>query len=357
MGCGHYLPPRTRWRDAFKPTIPAMTTMLIPAAFPTDSMPVLRSVKCPLGAGAPRGQGATDGGHRMAYWEWNDTGNPAHPHVVLCVHGLTRQGRDFDTLARRLSRFARVICPDVVGRGQSDWLADPAGYAVPLYAADMLALISQLHGEAPIETLDWVGTSMGGLIGLAICGQPSLPLPVPVRKLVLNDVGPALEWSALERIGKYVGMPLRFVSVDEGAAAMWQLSSSFGPHSAEEWRALSEPMLRALDGDDADFADHLGGGFALHYDPAIGEPFRAMTQESALQSESVLWSLYDAITAETLLLRGEQSDLLSPATAQAMSMRGPRARLQTFAGVGHAPTLVAQAQSQVVVDFLLGSPA
>ena len=293
----------------------------------------------------------------MAYREWNQTGDPAHPHVVLCVHGLTRQGRDFDALATRLSRFARVICPDVVGRGQSDWLADPAGYAVPLYAADMLALLAQLHAEAPIQTLDWVGTSMGGLIGLAVCGQAALPLPVAVRKLVLNDVGPALEWPALERIGRYVGMPLRFASVEEGAAAMWQLSSSFGPHSPEEWLALSRPMLRPLDHHDAAFADRAGGGFALHYDPAIGEPFRAMTQEAALHSEAVLWQLYDAVAADTLLLRGEDSDLLSAATALAMSKRGPRARVETIAGVGHAPTLVAQGQSQMVVDFLVGSSA
>jgi len=293
----------------------------------------------------------------MAYWEWNATGNPAHPHVILCVHGLTRQGRDFDVLARRLSRFARVVCPDVVGRGRSDWLSTPDGYAVPLYAADMLALLAQLHADAPIETLDWVGTSMGGLIGLAVCGQPGLPLPVPARKLVLNDVGPALQWPALERIGRYVGQPLRFATVDEGARKMWELSSSFGPHSPEAWLALSEPMLRAVDAFDADHAAHPQGGFALHYDPAIGLPFRAMTEEVAVQSEAILWSLYDAITADTLLLRGADSDLLSHDGAQAMTKRGPRARLVEFAGVGHAPTLVAPEQSQVVVDFLLDPPA
>ena len=120
----------------------------------------------------------------MAYWEWNATGDPQHPHVIVCVHGLTRQGRDFDVLAQRLSHQARVVCPDVAGRGHSDWLADPMAYQVPQYAADMLALLAQLHQEAPIATLDWVGTSMGGLIGMAIAGQPGLPLPAPVRRLV-----------------------------------------------------------------------------------------------------------------------------------------------------------------------------
>ncbi len=313
----------------------------------TASAPVLRFVDCPSAPGAPRGETATGGGHRMAYWEWNGTGDPRHPHVVLCVHGLTRQGRDFDALAARLAQHARVICPDVAGRGHSDWLAAPDAYAVPTYAADMLALLAQVHADAPIATLDWVGTSMGGLIGIAVCGQPPLALPVPVRKLVLNDVGPALQWPALERIGRYVGAPARFDSLQAGADALWDMSSSFGPHTAEAWRALSEPMLRALD----------DGGFALHYDPAIGEPFRAMTPEFAAQSEAVLWTLYDAIRADTLLLRGAVSDLISAETADEMSRRGPCARVVSFDGVGHAPTLVDIAQSGVVADFLLGPAA
>lgn len=283
--------------------------------------------------------------HRMAYWEWNRTGNPRHPHVVVCVHGLTRQGRDFDVLARRLSAHARVICPDVVGRGRSDWLADAAGYQVPVYAADMLALLAQLHAQAPISTLDWVGTSMGGLIGMAISGQPGLPLPAPVRRLVLNDVGPVLEWAALRRIGSYVGQPVHFKSQQQAADALWAISSSFGPHTPAQWLELSRPMLRA-DGQ---------GGFTLHYDPAIAVPFRSLTEEGAQAGEAALWRLYDQITAQVLLLRGAQSDLLSPATAQAMARRGPRAQLVEFAGVGHAPTLVAEDQVLAVADFLLRS--
>jgi pimeloyl-ACP methyl ester carboxylesterase len=283
--------------------------------------------------------------HRMAYWEWNRTGNPRHPHVVVCVHGLTRQGRDFDVLARRLSAHARVICPDVVGRGRSDWLADAVGYQVPVYAADMLALLAQLHAQAPISTLDWVGTSMGGLIGMAISGQPGLPLPAPVRRLVLNDVGPVLEWAALRRIGSYVGQPVHFKSQQQAADALWAISSSFGPHTQAQWLELSRPMLRA-DGQ---------GGFTLHYDPSIAVPFRSLTEEGAQAGEAALWRLYDQITAQVLLLRGAQSDLLSPATAQAMARRGPRAQLVEFAGVGHAPTLVAEDQVLAVADFLLRS--
>ena len=286
--------------------------------------------------------------HRMAYWEWNATGNPAHPHVVLCVHGLTRQGRDFDTLARALSRHARVICPDVVGRGHSDWLDDPAGYQIPVYAGDMLALLAHLHQEAPLQTLDWVGTSMGGLIGMAVCGHPGLPLPVPVRRLVLNDVGPVLEWDALERIGQYLGAPVRFASVEEGAAALWNTSSSFGPHTPEQWLELSRPMLRRPEG---------SNDWGMHYDPAIAGPFRSLQRGAAVEGEAQLWQLYDQITAQTLLLRGAESDLLSPATAQAMAQRGPGPEVREFAKVGHAPTLMAPDQVAAVCDFLLAAPA
>ncbi|PKO42217.1 MAG: alpha/beta hydrolase [Betaproteobacteria bacterium HGW-Betaproteobacteria-3] len=296
--------------------------------------PLLNHVHCP----------DASGGHRMAYWQW---GNPTAAHVVVCVHGLSRQGRDFDVLAQALVARAggalRVVCPDVAGRGQSEWLKDPMGYQVPHYAADMLALIAQLHAQAPVEALDWVGTSMGGLIGLAVCGQPGLPLPVPVRRLVLNDVGPVIEWQALVRIGTYLGHTGRFASVQQAADAMWAISSSFGPHTPAQWLALSEPMVRP----------HPEGGVTLHYDPAIAMPFRTVTAESAAQGEAALWQLYDAVTAQTLLLRGADSDLLSPATAQAMTQRGPRARLVEFAGVGHAPTLVASDQVTAVQGFLL----
>ena len=283
----------------------------------------------------------------MAYWQW---GNPAAAHVVVCVHGLSRQGRDFDTLAATLvdkaNRDIRVICPDVVGRGESDWLKDAMGYQIPTYAADMLALLGQLHVESPISTLDWVGTSMGGLIGMVVCGQPGLPLPVPVHKLVLNDVGPAIEWLSIVRIGMYLGAPITFDSVQQGADAMWAISKGFGPHTPEQWLALSVPMLRLV-------SDAPGSKLRMHYDPALAVPFKQASEESTLQNEKKLWQLYDHIKAQTLLLRGAQSDLLSPATAQAMGQRGPKARLVEFAGVGHAPTLMAADQVAAVAGFLL----
>ncbi len=289
--------------------------------------PTLHHIHCP----------DTAQGHNMAYWQW---GSPTASHVVLCVHGLTRQGRDFDVLAQALCARApeavRVVCPDVVGRGQSDWLKDPMGYQVPFYAADLQALVRHL---AP-ATLDWVGTSMGGLIAMA--ASPGLN----IRRLVLNDVGPVLEWQALQRIAIYLGQPLRFNTVEEAAQAMWMISSSFGPHTADQWLALSKPMLKpATDGQ---------GGYVLHYDPSIALPFRAMTQESVAQGEAALWQLYDQIQARTLITRGALSDLLSPETALAMTQRGPKARLVEFLGVGHAPTFVPPDQVQVASDFLLG---
>jgi pimeloyl-ACP methyl ester carboxylesterase len=298
------------------------------------------------------------GGHRMACWQWGDAQSA---NVVLCVHGLTRQGRDFDVLAQSIVARAggdvRVVCPDVVGRGESDWLADPNGYQVPLYAADMLALLAKLQADHALARLDYVGTSMGGLIGLVLAGSPSLPLPAPIRRLVLNDVGPTIDAGALQRIGLYLGNVGRFASLQEAADAMWAISQSFGPHTPDEWLALSRRMIapasrRTADGTAKQPGDAADAPCVLHYDPAIAVAFRAITPEAAAQGEAALWSLYDAIRTETLLTRGAQSDLLSHDTAQAMTQRGPKARLVEFAGVGHAPTFVKPDQVAAVTSFL-----
>ena len=283
-------------------------------------------------------------GHRMAYWEWG----PVHAsHVVLCVHGLSRQGRDFDVLAQALvdrsDGAVRVICPDVVGRGKSEWLADPMGYQVPTYATDMFTLMA--HLKPTTQVLDWVGTSMGGLIGLAVCGQTQFPLPVPLRRLVLNDVGPVIQWDSIVRIGQYLGRVVQFESLQQAAEAMWAVSTTFGPHTPAQWLELSRSMVKPVPGS--------ANAVTLHYDPAIAVPFGTMTQDSATQGEAVLWQLYDAIAAKTLLLRGAQSDLLSAQTARLMIERGPKARLVEFAGVGHAPTLIAADQVDAVTQFLL----
>jgi pimeloyl-ACP methyl ester carboxylesterase len=273
--------------------------------------------------------------HRMAYWEWGDANNT---RVLICVHGVSRQGRDFDTLAREMSGEYRVVCPDVVGRGKSDALADPQGYQIPAYVADMVTLLARLDAQ----TVHWVGTSMGGLIGLGLASLPQSP----IERLVLNDVGPTIQFEAIARIAAYLGQPLRWRNEDEAADYLLSISAGFGPHTREQWMALTRPMLKA-DGEGDERR------FKLHYDPAIAVPFKSITPELAAAGEAMTWRAFDAIRCPTLLLRGAQSDLLSHETALAMTQRGPKARLHEFAGVGHAPTLVAPEQVAVVKDFLL----
>ena len=280
----------------------------------------------------------------MAYWQW---GNAQAPHLIVCVHGLSRQGRDFDTLAQALvargDGLLRIVCPDVVGRGKSDWLKDPAGYQVPTYVSDMLAMIGQLHQQAPVAVMDWVGTSMGGLVGMGVAGTPNLPLPAPVRRMVLNDVGPAIEWKSIQRIQGYIGQTGRYTDVQQAADAMWKISTGFGAPTPQQWLALSVPMVKDLP----------EGGVTLHYDPAIAVPIRTVTEEATVQGTAALWQLYDNIRASVLVTRGAESDLLARETALAMAQRGPRAKLVEFPGVGHAPTFVPDDQVEAVASFLL----
>lgn len=280
----------------------------------------------------------------MAYASWG----PANAaHVVFCVHGLTRQGRDFDILAQALVAAAeaaqlppiRVICPDVVGRGRSDWLPDPMGYQFPQYASDMAVLIQSLNSQHPIERLDWVGTSMGGVIGMLLAAQD---LPVPIRNLVLNDIGPPVSWKSIQFMQTYVGEVGRFASVQDAANAMWEVSKSFGPHTPAEWLALSQHMVKRLD----------DGAYCLHYDPQLRVPIRAVTEEATKAGEAMLWQIYDAVRCKTLLIHGAQSELLSVDAVKAMTQRGPRVQVATLEGVGHAPTLTHQDQIDIVLAFL-----
>lgn len=273
--------------------------------------------------------------HRMAYWEWGDAANP---RVLVCAHGLARQGRDFDTLARALCGEFRVVCPDVVGRGQSDWLADPMGYQVPAYIGDMVTLLARLDARE----LHWLGTSMGGLIGLGLASLAGSP----TKSLVLNDVGPKVEYESLVRIGAYVGQPGRWASVQEAADYLLTISKSFGPHTPEQWLALTRPMLKPV-------TDDLGTGFVLHYDPAIAIAFRALTPAIVTTGEAATWAAYDRVQCPVLLLHGTESDVLARETALEMTRRGPKATLCEFAGIGHAPTLVAPDQIAAVREFLL----
>lgn len=273
------------------------------------------------------------GFHDMAYVEWGD---PSNPRVLVCVHGLTRCGRDFDFLAQALAADYRIVCPDVVGRGASGWLANKALYGIPQYCADMTALLARLD----VAAVDWLGTSMGGLIGMTLAAQPNSP----IARLILNDVGPVLSAGAISRIGEYVGRMPRFADIGQGEAWLRVVLAPFGALSEAQWRHIAVHSLRQA-------AD---GRWDLHYDPGIAEPFRAAMQGEGGAQDVTLWPLYDAIRCPTLVVRGAQSDLLSAATAAEMAARGPCARTVEVGGVGHAPVFMDAAQIGVVRDFLLG---
>jgi pimeloyl-ACP methyl ester carboxylesterase len=266
--------------------------------------------------------------HRIAYLEWGESDNP---EVLVCVHGLTRCSRDFDNLARALSDRYRVVCPDVAGRGESGWLADPMLYATPQYVADMVTLIARLD----VEQVHWVGTSMGALIGMALAAQKD----TPVSKLVLNDAGPVVGKAALERIATYVGMWPPLPSLQAVEQVVRAVAAPFGPHTDEEWRFLTEVVARR----------NADGSYRFHYDPKIAESFRKNMPEGDME----LWPLWDAVRCPTLVIRGAQSDLLSRATTEQMTQRGPKAKVVELQGIGHAPTLLHADQIAIVREFLL----
>jgi pimeloyl-ACP methyl ester carboxylesterase len=286
----------------------------------------LQSVQCISPAGL----------HRMAYKEWGEADNP---NVLVCVHGVTRVGDDFDAMARSLAGDYRVICPDVVGRGRSGRLANPLLYVVPQYVSDMVTLLARVLANGERQTVDWFGTSMGGLIGLGLASLPDSP----VSKLVLNDIGPVIDPVALQRIGDYIGQDLRFPTFEAGAAFIRMVSAPFGAHSDEEWHKLARDVLRQ----DKD------GQWVRHYDMGLALPFQHATPESAQRDQLMLWAAYDAVRCPTLLVRGGESDLLSRDSAQLMTTRGPRAELVEIPGVGHAPTFMHEDQIAIARRFLL----
>lgn len=267
------------------------------------------------------------GFHNVAYTQW---GRDDAPRTVVCVHGLTRNGRDFDHLALDLADAARVVCPDVVGRGRSEWLANPDLYGYPQYLADMAALIARLD----VAAVDWVGTSMGGLIGLMLAAQPKSP----IRRLVINDIGPLVPKAGLDRIAGYVGKDPVFDDIRGVEAYLRFVLMGFGRLSDEEWRHMAEHSARALP----------DGRFGLAYDPGIGKAFTSQPLDDVN-----LWPVWDRITCPVLVLRGADSDLLLKDTAAEMGRRGPGARVVEVPHCAHAPSLMAPEQIAVVRGFLL----
>lgn len=281
------------------------------------------------------------GFHRIAYTEW---GQQENPHTVLCMHGLTRNGRDFDALAGRLQARCRVLCPDAPGRGNSDWLPQAEQYNYTQYTADASALIARASAPLPdsksrapvVEdaacTLDWVGTSMGGLIGLMLAAMPQSP----IRKLVLNDVGPEVPASALNRLGEYVGNDPSFKTLDDFEAYLRQIHAPFGPLTDAQWRHLAEHSYRLED-----------GTYRNHYDPAIGQAFAQPITENV-----ALWDLWEQISIPVLVLRGAKSDLLTRETVDRMQAGKPDLKVAEFDRVGHAPALMDDNQIRRIETFL-----
>ncbi len=289
------------------------------------------------------------GMHRMAYWEWGD---PTNDRVLLCVHGLTRTGRDFDSLAARLAGSYRVVCPDIVGRGRSDWLIDPRHYVIPQYVADMLTLIARLRPAR----LDWVGTSMGGLIGMGLAAGLSMSAVMrPPRgefgldasstlslgRVVLNDIGPVLNDTGLSRIAEYVGRQEVFDSFEKAVEYVKSVSQGFGPHDEVGWQELTRHVF-----------NRQGDQWVKHYDLRIAEPIARQDASVLKGAEAVLWAGFESLREPVLLLRGETSDLFSEQSLLQMQQRNVYARSVTFAGVGHAPTLRSADQLDAVADFL-----
>lgn len=271
---------------------------------------------------------------QIAYTDWGD---PQNPHVVLCVHGLTRNCRDFDYLARALESECRVIAVDIVGRGRSDWLDQACDYNFyPLYLSDATSLIAHIQSQYDTKiTLDWVGISMGGLIGMILSIQPQTC--TAIRKLIMSDIGPLIPATALTRISDYVGRDPHFDTFEAFKAYMKKISAPFGPLTDAQWTHMAIYSMRKYD----------DGTYGFRYDPRIGTSLKGFEIQ-----DIDLWQQWDQVTAPTLVLRGVESDLLSVDTAAQMKIRGPKTQIVELPGIGHAPTIMNEQQIQIVRNFI-----
>ena len=266
------------------------------------------------------------GFHWMRYVEWGD---PANPRVLVCVHGLTRNGRDFDYVASAMSDAYRVVCPDIAGRGRSDWLRDASDYNYPVYLADLTVLLAKLGAE----NVDWLGTSMGGILGMTLASLPGSP----VRKLVLNDVGCMIPKAAIERIGQYLGKDPPYPSIESLEADLRKFSP-FGELTDEQWRHLA--VTSARQGED--------GTWRFRYDPGIAKNFNATPP-----ADVDLRPFWQRVPGPVLLIRGEHSDLLLAETLEEMRRR-PRTEALIVERTGHCPQLMDDHQVGAIRRFLLG---
>lgn len=268
----------------------------------------------------------TYGFHRIVYSEWG-----RGERAVVCVHGLTRNGRDFDDLSRALQADFRLVCPDLPGRGRSNWLPVATEYRPPVYLNDMAALIARLD----VEEVDWIGTSLGGLLGMMLAAQPNSP----IRKLVINDIGAFIAKAALQRIAGYVGTDPVFPDLPALEAYLRVVHAPFGPLTEAQWGHIARHSARH---------DPQNGGLRLHYDPGLAAPFK-----EGFGEDVDMWPVWERIGCPVLILRGAESDILLAGTAKEMLTRGPVAELVEFPNVGHAPMLMDERQIAVVREWLL----
>ena len=269
------------------------------------------------------------GVHQLVYSCWGDLDNPP----ILCLHGLTRNRRDFDTLANVLAQNYQVICLDIVGRGESDWLPNARDYDYPVYIEDILILLAHLK----IKTVDLLGTSMGGLIGMWLAACPHSP----VRRLILNDIGPWVPQVGLMRIAQYLLQPpVHFTSMEEVETYVRKVHAQFGLLTTEQWRELAQHSVKSLP----------EGGYRLTYDPKIAWPFKEI-------KEINLWSVWEQIRCPVLLLWGEHSDLLSTDIIEQMKIIHPTMEVVTVPHTGHAPALKNAEQIQIIQKWLMNSDA
>ena len=272
-----------------------------------------------------------EGPHRMVWQQWQSSDAPDQP-LIVCVHGLTRNARDFDFVAQRLAQHGRVICPDILGRGDSDWLRSPALYGYPLYISQIQQLLAHLYLTFAQSSCYWLGTSMGGLIGMMLAATPG----TGISRLIMNDVGPVIPYSALQRLGDYVGKAPLFGTLDQAERYLRKVAAPFGPLTDEQWQHLAQHGTEPWEGQ-----------LRLRYDPAIAEGFAMVTGDVDL---SMIWQ---AVSCPVLVIRGGESDLLPAATARSM-LQHADTQLVEFPGIGHAPMIMARDQINAVEHFLFG---
>jgi pimeloyl-ACP methyl ester carboxylesterase len=270
------------------------------------------------------------GFHYIAYKQWGELANNRH---LVCVHGLTRNSQDFDRFAAVLQHDYRVTCPDVVGRGRSDWLPVKTDYGYPLYVSDMATLLGRLD----TEVVDWVGTSMGGLIGMHLAAKPN----APIRRLVLNDIGPLIPAELIKRILTYLGDVPTFDTLKGAKDYLQDLYQGFGPLTEDQWLEVAVNSTY----------QNRDGSYTLAYDPGIADSWRGTPLDEVKDQD--LWDVWDAIQCPVLVLRGAESDALPAEVAEEMRRRGPKAEVINIPETGHCPPLMDPEQIERVRQWLL----